>query len=107
MYRVTAAPRAHSDDQQARIRRYLVSMSIRTVCVILAVAVGGPLRWVFALGAVLLPYIAVVMANAAGAPHDPVPAVLSPGRPPGPTPAGADPALPPVAQPGITRTDDP
>jgi hypothetical protein len=39
-------------------------MSIRTACLVLAVVVEGPLRWVFLAGAVLLPYVAVVMANA-------------------------------------------
>lgn len=41
-------------------------MGIRTVCVILVIIVPGPLRWVFAAGAIVLPYIAVVSANAAG-----------------------------------------
>lgn len=48
------------------MKRYLISMAIRTVCVVLAVVVSGPLRWIFIAGAVLLPYIAVVMANAVG-----------------------------------------
>jgi hypothetical protein len=39
-------------------------MSIRTVCFIAAVAVGpGWLRWVLVAAALLLPYVAVVMAN--------------------------------------------
>ena len=41
-------------------------MGIRTLCVILVILVPGPLRWVFAVGAIVLPYIAVVAANAAG-----------------------------------------
>jgi hypothetical protein len=41
-------------------------MAVRTACFIGAVLVGpGPLRWVLVLGAFILPYIAVVMANAA------------------------------------------
>ena len=48
------------------MKRYLISMAIRTACVILAVVVSGPLRWIFIVGAVILPYIAVVMANAGG-----------------------------------------
>ncbi len=39
-------------------------MLIRTVCVALAVVVDGPWRWVFIAGGVLLPYVAVVFANA-------------------------------------------
>lgn len=48
------------------MRRYLFSMAVRTACVILAVVVSGPFRWFFVVGAVVLPYIAVVMANAVG-----------------------------------------
>ncbi len=41
-------------------------MSIRTLCFIGAILVGpGWLRWVLVAGALLLPYIAVVMANVA------------------------------------------
>jgi len=39
-------------------------MSIRTVCFVLFVVVDHPMRWVFVIGAVFLPYIAVVLANA-------------------------------------------
>ena len=42
-------------------------MTIRFVCVILAVLVKGWLMWVFFAGAILLPYFAVVIANAQGA----------------------------------------
>ena len=76
VHRITAAPSPRSVDQGVRIRRYLISMSLRTVCVVLAVLVGGPLRWVFVAGAVGLPYVAVVMANAVGS--------GSPRRPGGP-----------------------
>jgi len=37
---------------------------IRTLCFILTVILPSPYRWFTLLGAVLLPYIAVVMANA-------------------------------------------
>lgn len=63
---ITSAPQRHSDDLNARMSRYLISMLIRTVCVVLAVTMDGPLRWVFIAGAVFLPYIAVVLANASG-----------------------------------------
>lgn len=64
MHRITSAPRSHADDQHARIVKYTVSMAIRAVCLVLAFVVPGPLRWVFVAGAVLLPYVAVVLANA-------------------------------------------
>ena len=70
---ITGAPRAHSDDLDKRISRYLTSMAIRTVCVILVVVVDSPVRWVFAVGAVVLPYVAVVMANARGDRREPPP----------------------------------
>lgn len=46
-----------------RMRRYLISMSVRTLCFVLAVVAGGWLRWVFVAFAVFLPYVAVVAAN--------------------------------------------
>lgn len=64
VHRITSAPRSHADDQHARIVKYTVAMSIRLVCLVLAFVVTGPLRWVFVAGAVLLPYVAVVLANA-------------------------------------------
>lgn len=55
----------------ARQRRYIWSMSLRTLCFVGAVLVGpGWLRWVLIAGAVFLPYIAVVMANAVNAKDD-------------------------------------
>jgi hypothetical protein len=44
-------------------------MAIRTVCVVLAVVVDGWLRWIFIAGAVVLPYVAVLMANARSGRH--------------------------------------
>jgi len=41
-------------------------MAIRTLCFVGAVGVGpGWLRWVLVVGAFILPYVAVVMANSA------------------------------------------
>ena len=64
MYRITGAPTAQSEDLRGRTRRYLLSMGLRTVCFIGATVVSGPLRWILIVGAVLLPYLAVVFANA-------------------------------------------
>lgn len=61
---ITTAQRTLREDINRRAGRYLLSMGIRTVCLVLAVVVDGPLRWAFLAGAVLLPYVAVVMANA-------------------------------------------
>jgi len=55
---------AHSEEIPGRMKRYLISMSIRTACFIGAVIAPSPFRWFLLVGAVILPYIAVVMANA-------------------------------------------
>lgn len=51
------------------MRRYLLSMGIRTACFVLAVIALGMLHWTvvgwsLVIAAVILPYIAVVVANA-------------------------------------------
>ena len=79
---LTSARRPHSEDQRARQRRYLLSMVIRTVCFGLAIVVDGPMRWVFIAGAVFLPYVAVVFANAGRETGGPGP-VLPPPPPVG------------------------
>jgi hypothetical protein len=64
VFDVTSAPRGLSGDLAGRQRRYLISMMIRTVCFILTVILPSPYRWFALAGAVTLPYIAVVIANA-------------------------------------------
>lgn len=62
--RITTAAPDRGRETAARQRRYLVSMAVRTACVLGAVLVGpGWLRWVLVAGAVVLPYVAVVAAN--------------------------------------------
>lgn len=70
VYRVTTAQTALSEEQSARVRRYLISMGIRTVCFLGAVFTEGWVRWALIVGAVILPYMAVIMANA-GRENDP------------------------------------
>jgi hypothetical protein len=62
--RITTAPASHRDDLNKRRRRYLVSMAVRTICFVGAIFIGGWVRWVLLSGAFILPYVAVVMANA-------------------------------------------
>ena len=63
--RITTAPRSRAEDIAARQKRYIYSMGLRTVCFVGAVVVGGGwLMWAFLVGAIFLPYVAVVMANA-------------------------------------------
>lgn len=64
VYTITAAQRGLSREQVGRTRRYLISMGIRTACVIAAIFVPGWPKWLFIAGAVVLPYLAVVIANA-------------------------------------------
>jgi Protein of unknown function (DUF3099) len=63
--RITTAPTNHHDDLDRRRRRYVFSMAIRTACFVGAVLVDGWFRWILVVGAFILPYIAVVMANVA------------------------------------------
>ena len=63
--RITTAAANRDEDIRSRQRRYLISMGIRTVCFVAAVIVGhGWAMWLLIVAAVLLPYVAVVMANA-------------------------------------------
>ncbi|GAA3660499.1 DUF3099 domain-containing protein [Microbacterium marinilacus] len=63
----TSLPIAPADDAGDRVRNYLLTMGIRIACLVLMVCIQ-PYGWysiVFAVGAVFLPYFAVVGANAA------------------------------------------
>jgi Mn2+/Fe2+ NRAMP family transporter len=63
--RITTASASRTDEIAGRQRRYVISMTIRTICFVAAILVGaGWLRWVLVAAALLLPYVAVVMANA-------------------------------------------
>jgi hypothetical protein len=53
-----------TQDQSGRQRRYLISMGLRTACFVGGVLAEGVLRWSLIVGAVVLPYFAVVIANA-------------------------------------------
>ncbi|MDH6706212.1 small neutral amino acid transporter SnatA (MarC family) [Kitasatospora sp. MAA19] len=67
VFRITGARSSLTDDVRGRQRRYVVSMLLRTVCVLLAVVLWDVQRWLaFAAlaGGVLLPYFAVLIANA-------------------------------------------
>lgn len=65
--RITGARASLTDDVRGRQRRYVISMGIRTVCVILTVLlwhVNTILAWAMLAAGLLLPYFAVVIANA-------------------------------------------
>lgn len=61
---ITSAEKSASEDLWSRQRRYFVSMGIRTVCFVGAVATDGPMRWILLVGAAFLPYTSVILANA-------------------------------------------
>jgi len=64
---VTQARRPMSEDISYRQHRYLIMMGIRVVCFAIAIILFVEhLRWLVlvpAVGAILIPYIAVVFAN--------------------------------------------
>ena len=63
VHRITDAEIPLSEEQVGRTRRYLWSMAVRTACFLGAIVAPSPWRWFLAVGALLLPYVAVVMAN--------------------------------------------
>ncbi len=67
VYRITTASTSQSEEIGRRQKRYAISMGIRTLCFVLAVALWSQvqwLSWIFIAGAVILPYTSVVLANA-------------------------------------------
>ena len=62
---ITTARFANSTEMSSRVRRYTITMAFRTACFLSMIVVDGPFRWVLFAAAVLLPYIAVVLANQA------------------------------------------
>jgi fatty acid desaturase len=75
--RITTAGSSPQADLARRQRRYIISMTIRTLCFIGAVLAGlAGLNWlwpILILAAVVLPYVAVVNANAATTRTDSLP----------------------------------
>jgi hypothetical protein len=72
-YVVTEARPAMSDDIAYRQRRYLIMMGIRALCFIVAIVLfvnhAGWLTAIPAVGAIIIPYFAVVFANGGREPH--------------------------------------
>lgn len=61
---ITNLPRSPEADRRARMIKYLVTMCIRLVCIGLCLVVQGWWLILCAAGAVFLPYVAVILANA-------------------------------------------
>lgn len=91
VYRITGTAAGLTEDVRGRQRRYIISMSVRTLSFILAVAlwhVWTPLAWVALAAGLVLPYIAVVLANAGrenarNLPSSHLPPVVRPALGPG------------------------
>jgi hypothetical protein len=75
---ITSLPRSPQDDRRSRMIQYTVAMSIRVVCIVLCLFVRGWWLLLPAAGAVFLPYVAVVLANASSSRANPI-GVLRPG----------------------------
>jgi hypothetical protein len=69
--RITTASASRDEDIAARQKRYLLAMGFRTVCFVAAIFVTtGWLRVLLIIAALVLPYVAVVMANAGSSKSD-------------------------------------
>jgi hypothetical protein len=62
---VTTAPISPRDERRGRERRYLITMGVRVIAFIVAIVFAtGWIRVIAVALALLLPWVAVVMANA-------------------------------------------
>ncbi|MFD4632998.1 DUF3099 domain-containing protein [Streptomyces sp. NPDC058284] len=86
VFRITGARQGLAEDVRGRQRRYVISMTVRTVSVVAAAVLWNVERHVafvaLVLG-ILLPYVSVVIANAGreNAPSLPSTFVPAPSRP--------------------------
>ena len=60
---ITSLPASPADDRRKRMIQYMVAMAIRVICVLLLFVVQGWWLLVVGIGAIVLPYVAVVLAN--------------------------------------------
>jgi hypothetical protein len=60
---ITELPPSPDHERHMRMVKYAVAQAIRLVCVILLVPVPGLWKIIPAIGAIFLPYFAVVVAN--------------------------------------------
>lgn len=61
----TSLPQAPQDDAGRRFAKYAITMGVRMACFVAMVLITpyGWYTWVLGVGAVFLPYVAVVIAN--------------------------------------------
>jgi predicted tellurium resistance membrane protein TerC len=60
---ITTLPPSPEIERRTRMIKYTVAMSIRVLCIVAMLFVEGWWLAVFAVGAIFLPYFAVVLAN--------------------------------------------
>jgi predicted tellurium resistance membrane protein TerC len=63
---VTNLQLSPEEERRSRMIRYSIAMSLRFVCIVLAMVLQGWMMWLCFAGAILLPYFAVVIANSRG-----------------------------------------
>ena len=63
---ITTLAESPDDDRRRRMTQYLIAMIIRVICIILCLFVQGWWLLLPILGAVFIPYVAVVLANVGG-----------------------------------------
>lgn len=70
VHKITDAEESHTADVHSRMFKYTLTMGIRVACFIAAFFfLDSWLVWVCLSGAILLPWVAVVIANGAGKDH--------------------------------------
>lgn len=62
--KITGAAASGEDDVAQRMRKYLITMGIRMACLVLAFVVPGFWKILCLVGAILLPWVAVMIATA-------------------------------------------
>jgi hypothetical protein len=95
---ITSTRASLGDDIDRRARRYALQMGLRTVCFLGAVftwgRVPGPVSVALLVGAIVLPYVAVVLANAGRERPEQADPFLDLTRQLGPGPAPVTPPAP-------------
>lgn len=65
----TSLPLSPEEERRQRVIKYSITMSIRVVCIVMMLFVQGWWLVVFGVGAVVLPYFAMLVANVKSAPR--------------------------------------
>ncbi|MBN9629589.1 DUF3099 domain-containing protein [Leifsonia sp. TF02-11] len=66
---ITNLPLSPDEERKRRMIKYAVAMGVRIVCIIVALFIGWPWAAIPLVGAIFLPYFAVVIANVGADPR--------------------------------------